>query len=247
MEEHRAIEFLTATADGPAVDGWHWLIEWSTTSFYIKSMNPAMQATKVSLHGPDPKHAGKNHFRFDVERKPEFVERAARFGGRLVTDRSHLPVHFSGRRMDANTTHIVRFSMAHDAFAEGAPPAGGSDVPKEKATMRGLLAPPAEGYVRHVDVFLRYSGEPYWADKAKTRQTHSGLGFITNSLGWKLSAIAFDRPITLELDPDGDHHRGSVLRSDCFRGLTVSVDDTGVLWLGEKLIPKPLDRRGLSE
>ena len=39
LDEHRAIEFLTATGDGTAIDGWHWLMETSTTSFYIKSMN----------------------------------------------------------------------------------------------------------------------------------------------------------------------------------------------------------------
>ena len=68
MDEHQAIEFFAATNDGTAIDGWHWLLEWSTTSFYIKSMNPAMQAAKVSIHGPDPKpqHRGKHRFRFDL-------------------------------------------------------------------------------------------------------------------------------------------------------------------------------------
>jgi hypothetical protein len=41
MDEHRAIEFFMATSGGTAIDSWHWLIEWSTTSFYVKSMNRA--------------------------------------------------------------------------------------------------------------------------------------------------------------------------------------------------------------
>src|SRR6185437_11030359 len=71
MDEHRAIEFFAATNDGTAIDSWHWLIEWSTTSFYIKSMNPALQGTKVSIHGPDDRHPGLNHYRFDLIRTPE--------------------------------------------------------------------------------------------------------------------------------------------------------------------------------
>ncbi|GAB3220603.1 hypothetical protein [Mycolicibacterium hippocampi] len=57
LDEHISIEFMTATNDGNAIDGWHWLIEWTTTSFYIKSMNPAVQAMKVSMHGPVPGHS----------------------------------------------------------------------------------------------------------------------------------------------------------------------------------------------
>lgn len=41
MNQQHAIEFLAAE-DGTGIDGWHWLIEWSTTSFYIKSLNPAL-------------------------------------------------------------------------------------------------------------------------------------------------------------------------------------------------------------
>jgi hypothetical protein len=41
LDEHRAIEFLWATSDGTGIDSWHWLLETSATSFYIKSMNQA--------------------------------------------------------------------------------------------------------------------------------------------------------------------------------------------------------------
>lgn len=55
---------------------------------------------------------------------------------------------------------MVRFSVGYDAFVAGAPPAGGSDWPKAKATVRGLLPIPAEGHMIHVDVFVCYDDEP---------------------------------------------------------------------------------------
>jgi hypothetical protein len=62
------------------------------------------------------------------------------------------------------------------------------------------------------------------------------LGYLTNSLGWKLSVVMFDRPADGEPDPCGDY-RGDVPVGECFRGYAATVDDTGLLWLCEKLIP----------
>ncbi|WP_133160854.1 hypothetical protein [Mycobacterium ahvazicum] len=237
LEEHRAIEFLAATDDGSAIDGWHWLIEWTTTSFYIKSMNPAIQGAKVSIHGPDAQHPGREHFRFDVERtNPDRAARATRAGGRWLTDTSDLPYLFTGRGVSEHVDHIVRFSAGHDAFVAGAPPAHGSDWPKEKATMRGLLPIPGEGRVIHVDVFVSYDGDPYWPNTEAIRAQRAGLGFMTNSLGWKLSVVVFDRPTGSEPDPCGDF-RSEFSVDRCFRGIAATVDDTGLLWLCEKLFP----------
>ena len=237
MDEHRSIEFLTATNDGTAIDGWHWLIEWTTTSFYIKSMNPAIQGAKVSIHGPDARHPGREHFRFDLERtNQDRAARATRAGGRWLTDTSDLPHLFTGRRVTDHVDHIVRFSAGYDAFVAGAPPAGGSDWPKAKATMRGLLPIPAEGRVIHVDIFVTYDGDPYWPNKEAIRAQRAGLGFMTNSLGWKLSVVVCDRPTDYEPDPSGDL-RGETPVDQCFRGIAAMVDDTDLLWLCEKLIP----------
>ena len=245
MDEHRAIEFLSATSDGTAIDGWHWLMETSTTSFYIKSMNRALQGAKVSVHGPDGRHPGEDHYRFDLIRTAEMeveqrsADRSARAGGRWLTDTAELPRYFTGRRIADNVDQVMRFSTGHDVFVVGAPPAGGSDFPKPKATMRGLLPIPAEGFVIHVDVFLSYDGDrgPYWPnDESVIRAQRSGLGFMTNSLGWKLSVVVYDRAADHEPDPCGDY-RGDTPVDRCFRGYAATVDDTGLLWLCEKLIP----------
>jgi hypothetical protein len=59
---------------------------------------------------------------------------------------------------------------------------------------------------------------------------------MTNSLGWKLSVVVFDRPADREPDPSGDY-RGDTPADGCFRGYAATVDDTRLLWLCEKLIP----------
>ena len=242
MNEQRAIEWLMATRDRTAIDGWHWLIESTPTSFYIKSLNRVLQAAKVSIHGPDPRHPDEDHFRFDVIRTPEgdvdqrSVVRSARDGGRWLTDINWLPLHFEGRYINGHVRQIVRFSTESDTFLPGAPPAGGSDWPKKKATMKGLLPVPMAGRVMHVDAFLSTNGEPYWPDPGKVRATQSGLGFIRNALNWCVSAVVFDRPIDHERDPWGKL-RGVTPLHKCVRGITAGVDETGLLWLCEKLIP----------
>lgn len=245
MDEHAAIEFFMATDDGTAIDSWHWLVESTPTSFYIKSMNPAMQGAKVSIHGPDDRYPDSNrYFRFDLIRTPELevdqrsADSAARAGGRWLTDTSELPLVFEGQQINKDACRLVRFSVGHDAFVAGAPAAGGSKWPKAKASMRGFVPVPAEGRVRHVDVFLSFSGEPYWPeDKEKLRAARAGMGFIRNSLDWCLSVVSYNRPATDDSDPCRDL-RGEVPVDQCFRGLAVGVDETGFLWLCEALIPR---------
>ena len=235
MDEHRAIEFFAATNDGTAIDSWHWLLEWTTTSFYVKSMNPAMQAAKVSIHGPDPRHPGKHHFRFGLVHANQ--DRAAKAGARWLTDPSHLPVTFTGKPVNEDTVLLLRCCAGHDAFTAGAPPAGGSNWPKEKATMRGLLPVPLEGRVTHTDVFLSYTGGPFWPDEAAVRAARAGLGFMKNSLDWCLSIVNYTRPDTDENNPCHDF-RGQTPVDQCARGLAIGVDESGFLWLCETLVPR---------
>lgn len=242
MDQHKAIEWMMATSDGTAIDSWHWLIEFTTTSFYIKSMNRALQAMKVSIHGPDARHPDLDHFRFDVIRTPDMeadpraAQRAARDGGRWLTDPGQLPHHFIGQKINDHVRLITRFSTDADVFLAGAPPAGGSDWPKEKATMRGMVSVPGKGSATHVDVFLCDDGQPYWPNEHHVRATQSGMGYIRNSLDWCLSAVVFDRSVEYLPDPCGDLRRG-VPVDQCHRGLAATVDELGLLWLCEKLIP----------
>jgi hypothetical protein len=68
------------------------------------------------------------------------------------------------------------------------------------------------------------------------RAQWAALGFMTNSLDWKLSVVVNNRLADHEPDPCGDH-RGDAQVDQCHRGYVATVDGTGLLWLCEKLIP----------
>ena len=134
MDGQHAIVFAFVNKE-TQVCGYTWLIEWSTTSFYIKSQFPPLQSMKVSLHGPDPKHPGKQHLRFGFT-SPDQVEKAVKAGGGWSIDGSDgPPFRFSGRSVNDYAAHIVRFSAEPDMFT-GVPSA---PLPKgkQKATSRG--------------------------------------------------------------------------------------------------------------
>jgi hypothetical protein len=118
---------------------------------------------------------------------------------------------------------------------QGGTRAGQLEGSREKSTFRALVRAPERDHVSHVDLYLS-TGDPYWPDEEAARAAKAGMGPITNSIGMNLTAITVQRPVTLEPDPHGD------LRSDtpldqCTRGMAAAVDETGLLWLCEKLIP----------
>jgi hypothetical protein len=232
MQQQHAIEFFFIE-EASSLWGFHWLIEWSTSSFYIKCLHPALQSAKVSLHGPDPKHPGRQHLRFDLD-KPDKVAKAKKAGG-LWAGSDPLPYYFAGRQVNDHAAHIVRFSAGWDTFIKGAPGPGGSKGPREKSTFKAILRAPEKDHVAHVDVFLSM-GDPYWPDEAKARAAGAGMGPITNAIGMNLTAVAVRRPVTLQPDPCGDV-RGDVPLDQCVRGVSAVVDETSLLWLCEKVIP----------
>jgi hypothetical protein len=241
MSQQHAIEFLAAE-NGTGIDGWHWLIEWSTTSFYIKSMNPALEQAKVSLHGPDPKHPGKQHFRYGLESDLKLIDKSKRAGGRWVTNVSQLPAYFSGRQVTDHAGHVIRYCVEREAFVGDAPPAGGSKRPKAKATFKAIVPVPREGRVTYVDIYLSF-GEPHWPDETGARAAHSGIGLITNSAGIHLTVVVEDRTAATQPNPCGDT-RGDIPANECFRGLATAIDESGVLWLCDKLIPMRRSEQG---
>ncbi|BCO67481.1 hypothetical protein MINTM008_23410 [Mycobacterium intracellulare] len=90
MNGEHAIGFFTHDRVSN-VAGYTWPIEWSTTSFYIKSTYKPMQLMKVSLHGPDPEHLGKQHFRLDFDHADP-ADKAAAAGRAWVIHHGWTPV-----------------------------------------------------------------------------------------------------------------------------------------------------------
>jgi hypothetical protein len=195
MQQQHAIEFFFL-AEATSLWGYHWLIEWSTSSFYIKCLHPGLQMAKVSLHGPDPKHPGRQHLRFDQESDAKLVNKATKTGGRWSSSSDPLPYYFTGRQVNDQAAHIVRFSAEWETFIEGAPGPGGSKGPRQKSTFRALIPAPEKHHVAHVDVYLSV-GDPYWPNEEGIRAADPGMGLITNSIGMNLTAASFHRPVEI--------------------------------------------------
>ena len=234
MQQQHAIEFFFI-ARATSLWGYHWLIEWSTSSFYIKCLHPGMQTTKVSLHGPDPKHPGRQHLRFDLDHT-DVLEKAKKAGGGWSSRSAPLPYYFTGRQVNDHAAHIVRFSGEWDTFIKGAPGPGNSRGPRQKSTFRALVAAPPKDRVSHVDVYLSL-GDPYWPDEADVRATNAGMGPITNSIGMSLTAVSAQRRAAWQPDPFGNV-RGDAPLDQCVRCVGAAVDETSLLWLCEKVVPR---------
>ncbi|BCO85914.1 MULTISPECIES: hypothetical protein [Mycobacterium avium complex (MAC)] len=217
------------------VAGYTSLIEWSTTSYYVKSTYKPMQSMKVSVHCPDPKHIGKQHFRFDFDHADPARKAVAAGGAWVAKDGLQLPLYFPGRPVNKRTLHIVRFSAEWDMFVKGVPSAP-KPSPKQKATLHARLEAPSQSQVAHVDIFLS-NVRPYWGNERKVRDRDAGMGPIINSTGQYLTAIIYHRHVTEHPDPFGDVRQGAPL-DQCIRGIASKVDPAGFLWMCEKMIPR---------
>jgi hypothetical protein len=234
MDGQNAIVFFVLNKE-TQIWGYSWLIEWSTTSFYIKSQFPPLQSMKVSLHGPDPKHPGKQHLRFDFT-SPGQVAKALKAGGGWSKDLSDgPPFNFTGRQVNDHAAHIVRFSSEWDMFSSGIPPAADGPKLKQKATLHGRVPAPSLGQVVHVDLYLSLA-DPYWPYEQEAREGNAGMGPISNAANMNLTAVITHRDVASEPDPFGDV-RGSVPLDQCTRGMAAAVDESSLLWLCEKMIP----------
>ena len=215
--------------------GYASLIEWSTTSFYIKSQYRPLQVCKVSIHNPDPRHPGKHGFRFDFEHAGP-KRKATAAGGSWILGGAQLPLSFPGRRVNAKVKHLVRFAVAWDMFTSQIPSAPVPKV-KQKVTLHALLEPPRLLRASYVDVFMA-EGRPYWPDERDVRAKNAGMGPIANSDGMFLTAVDRRVKVTDEPDPFGRTLDAAAAVADCVRGIATKVDPAGFLWLCEKLMPK---------
>ncbi len=219
---------------GTGVNGYTWVIEAHRTSFYIKATYKPLQVTKASIHGPDPAHLGKEHFRFDFS-DPKVSRRAVNAGGGWAAFGQPLPLYFTGRQVNRTTVHLARFSAEWSMFRKGMQRAPDPLI-VEKATLHAILDPPKVGSVTHVDLYLG-NVRPYCQnEEAKLRHQDAGMGPLVNDAGQHLTAVVTHRYVTSEPDPFGDPAKG-VPDDECTRGIAQGVDKTGLLWICEKMIP----------
>ena len=110
MDGEDAIVFCILDKE-TGVCGYTWFIESHRTSFYIKSTYKPLQTMQVSIHGPDPDHVGKQHFRFDFT-TPEEARKAINAGGGWSPFGNPMPWYFTGRRVNKRTVQLARFPTA---------------------------------------------------------------------------------------------------------------------------------------
>jgi hypothetical protein len=236
MGEQDAVAFVIVN-NPPTIAGYTWLIEWTTTSFYVKSLYQPLQTAKVSIHGADPGHPGLEHFRLDFDHEKP-AAKAAKAGGGWSTDALELPLFFPGRRINGNTVHVMRFSAESEMYAAGIPSAPNPPL-KPKATLHATIPAPLPGRVTHVDVFLS-DDAPYWPENEELLDAEdAGIGPISNSAGLHLTMVSYGLAAGQEPDPLGDMRAGAPLEQ-CVRGIGWKLDATGFLWACEKIIPTAL-------
>jgi hypothetical protein len=213
---------------------YSWLIEWTTSSFYIKSTYKPLQLMKVSIHGADPKHIDKQHFRLDFDHARP-ATKAANAGGAWTEDGAELPLYFDGQQVTKRAKHIVRFAVGAEMFAAGIPSAPVPKI-KTKATLHAALSAPPPGKVTHLDLFLS-TVRPYWPKEKKVKAHDAGMGPIANSAGLYLTAVNYQESASKEPDPFGDIRGGEPI-DQCVRAIGETVGSAGFLWICEKLIPR---------
>jgi hypothetical protein len=232
MDGQDAIVFCILDRE-TGVCGFTWFIQPHRTSFYIKSTFKPLQMTKISIHGPDPNHIGKQHFRLDFTR-PDEAQKAVNAGGGWTGE--GLPLYFTGRPVNKRTVHIVRFSAEWNMFRPGMQ-RGPDPKPKQNATLNAFAAAPPEGFVTHIDLYLSRV-RPFWRnEELKIRRNNAGMGPLINDAGMYLTAIISQWRETKEPDPFGDVSEG-LPADQLIRGVAEKVDTTGLLWVCEKMMPK---------
>jgi hypothetical protein len=234
MDGQEAIVFCIVDHQ-TGVCGFTWYIEAHRTSFYIKSTFKPLQLTKISIHGPDPNHIGKQHFRLDFT-KPDEAQKAINAGGGWAQFGQQLPLVFTGRRVNKRTLHLARFSADSTMFRPGMQ-RGPDPASKAKATLHAYVPAPSDGSVTHVDLYLSRV-RPFWENREmKLRAADAGMGPLVSDAGMYLTAVISRRLATTEPDPFGDTTRG-LPDNELIRGVGDAVDTTGLLWISEKMIPK---------
>jgi hypothetical protein len=213
--------------------GYTYLAEWSTESFYLKSTWAPMQATKVSIHGPSAEHPDTYLYKADLEHD-RVLRRAERAGCAWYAEQE-LPIVFPGRRVNDVTEHVLRYAVSSEMFDAEVPSAFAPKT-RQKATVSVLIPIPAAGHTAFVDFYVSRR-EPYWVDEDLLRRCNAGLGPLTNSAGMHLTAVSTQVPIADYPDPFGDI-RGDTPIDQCVRGCGEKTDDSGLLWICEKLIPR---------
>jgi hypothetical protein len=223
------ILFLVGDREPPRY-GLTWRIWSRGTSFYIKTREPGLAQSKVSLHGPDPRHP-RPGFKFGLDSSASGADAAA------VNLGNPLPWWFPGKVEVNDLIHVIRICVPAGTLARGRPNGADPGNPRTR-TFACLLEAPPEGSSALLDLYLS-SGPPDFPIRARLERQKALIGPIVNSAGQHLSGvtriIASDRLDLSHLAADVPEPASP---SDAVRGVQIAGDGEGVLWLVERVLSR---------
>lgn len=218
--------------------GLTWRVWSAGTSFYIKTREPGLAESKVSLHGPDPRHARPG---FKFGRDTSVVGRPAA----AVNTGDPLPWWFPGKDDANNLTHAIRICVPADTLVGGTPN-GGEPGTVRSRMFAGLLEAPPAGSSAMLDLYVS-PGPPEFPNHQQLDQLHALHGPVVNTAGQYLSGVTRivpdDRLDLSHLQRDTPEPESP---ADAARGVQVAIDGDGVLWLVERVLSKAWLGQGAS-
>lgn len=210
----------------PSRYGYVWRIWSSATSFYVKPRPSELGVFKVSLHGPDPRHATPG-FKIAADGSPSAVATGP--------GEPFLPSWFEGFDCGNGLTQVLRIAVPAFTLSAGAPlgfPPG--EVGKG---MRGLLSPaPKEGDYACLDLYVSRD-RPVFPEREELQSLNAIAGELQNESGeWllgisrHLSSEQYPLPHSLEdLDTMPDE-------TEQLRGIAGAMDKRGFVVLCERIM-----------
>jgi hypothetical protein len=233
----RSIKFLVGSrATGKF--SYSWGIAPKGTSFYVTPLHPALKEIKLSLHGPDPRHAKPG---YKIEMDQSALGRVEKAGGVLKkTIDWPQKQWFPGYEIHPGVDLVLRLRFSRDLFE---PHAVSAPVPPglKPGDLGRLVPPPEPGHATDVDVFVCHK-EPYWPNEERARRDNACLGPMVNTAGQYLTAQAVHRSV--DTDPSPVHKKaptpgaGIPPMADQIRGLGAAFDEHQFLWVHEMWLPR---------
>ncbi|MDM8084038.1 hypothetical protein QUV83_04580 [Cellulomonas cellasea] len=216
---------------------WHF---WAhRTSFYLT--NEDLGGLKVSLHGRDPRHPGKEHYRIEPVNSGGGLHGTERVA--LIPPRDGWPLRFKGQRTDQGDL-VLRLRVTYAASRLSSRPAPPPQMP---SSARIALPPHLDGWAN--DFELTFSQVPMGWYPANTHDdwitlSHAGTtvhigrkqpGFMINSDdGAVLRGNSrrrwtdwYPTPAHLRASPEAASPNGR-------RVVAIDVDADGLLWVVEQ-------------
>lgn len=217
--------FLVGQRD-PVQYGLTWRVWSAGTSFYIKTKEPALAEAKISLHGPDPRHANPGlKFGLDASAQPT--------GAAFVQTGDALPWWFPGEPVDElGFLHAVRICVPAETLHPRSVPGSDPGTPPRRIAA-GLLQIPPPGHVALLDLYITGS-DPIFPLRRRLEELDALRGPLANKSGQHLFGVTRILAAEKVTVPDQDAAKAPTSRLDSVRGVQATLDPGGYLWLIER-------------